>query len=158
MPDDPPLSMDDGRRNPATGVHLTLDSPVIVLLTVNTLDRNPWLAHQEPHRLLHEVWLEATAWLVSDYVLMPDHLHCFCAPRDLSFSIERWISFWKTTFRWKHGRKEWKFQSRGWHHRLRDGESYSQKWIYMRENPVRKGLVTLPDDWPYQGRVHDVRW
>ena len=36
-------------------------------------------------------------------------------------------------------------------HILRNDESYSQEWEYVRENPVRAGLVTRGDDWPYQG-------
>ena len=34
---------------------------------------------------------------------------------------------------------------------MRDDESYTEKWIYVRENPVRAGLVARADDWPYQG-------
>jgi len=51
-----------------------------------------------------------------------------------------------------------KFQVGGFHHRLRDGESYSQKWQYVSENPVRAGLVERAEDWPYFGRVHEIRW
>ncbi|HEY4270535.1 MAG TPA: hypothetical protein VGM65_00875 [Candidatus Udaeobacter sp.] len=36
-------------------------------------------------------------------------------------------------------------------HLLRNDESYTQKWEYVRENPVRAGLVPLAADWPYQG-------
>jgi len=36
-------------------------------------------------------------------------------------------------------------------HILRNDESYTQKWEYVRENPVRAGLVPRADDWPYQG-------
>jgi len=50
-----------------------------------------------------------------------------------------------------------KFQAGGFHHRLRDGERYSGKWQYVRENPVRAGW------WSVQriGRissVHEIRW
>jgi putative transposase len=107
---------------------------------------------------LHAIWLhEATAWLVSDYLVMPDHLHLFCAPRDLHFSIERWIAFWKDRLSKTCAEAE-TFERGGFHHRLRDGESYSQKWQYVRENPVRAGLVSKPENWPYQGRVHEIRW
>jgi hypothetical protein len=51
-----------------------------------------------------------------------------------------------------------KFQSRGWHHRLRDGENYSEKWIYVQENPIRKGLVKRIEDWPFKGKVFDLAW
>jgi putative transposase len=36
---------------------------------------------------------------------------------------------------------------------LRSAESYGQKWQYVRNNPVRAGLVRCPEDWPYQGRI-----
>ena len=53
---------------------------------------------------------------------------------------------------------EGKFQAGGFHRRLRDGESYAQKWQYVRENPVRAKLVARPEDWPYFGRVHELQW
>ncbi|HEY9510122.1 MAG TPA: hypothetical protein VIV82_09705 [Verrucomicrobiae bacterium] len=123
---------------------------------------------------MQDIWQNtATAWLVSDYLLMPDHLHLFCAPHDLKFTIERWIGFWKDqlakNLKKQSGaeigvaaatpyRTERKFQAGGFHHRLRDGENYSQKWQYVRENPVRAGLVERPEDWLYCGRVHEIRW
>jgi putative transposase len=36
---------------------------------------------------------------------------------------------------------------------LRSRESYSQKWDYVRMNPVRAGLSQTPEDWPYQGKI-----
>jgi putative transposase len=33
---------------------------------------------------------------------------------------------------------------------LRSDESVAGKWHYIRQNPVRAGLVVDPDDWPYQ--------
>ena len=38
-------------------------------------------------------------------------------------------------------------------HVLRNDESYEDKWNYVRENPVRAGLVTKADDWPYSGEI-----
>ena len=38
-------------------------------------------------------------------------------------------------------------------HLLRNDESYAQKWEYVRQNPVRAGLVKSAEDWPYQGEV-----
>ncbi len=146
------------RENPAPGVHIDLGQSNIVLLTITTEIRIPWLACETAHRLIRETWLEAKAWLIGDYLLMPDHLHAFCAPHDLEFTIEQWIAYWKRDFRLKHRRADWKFQSRGWHHRLRSGESHSQKWLYMQENPLRKGLVTRMEDWPFKGRVFDLMW
>ena len=33
---------------------------------------------------------------------------------------------------------------------LRAEESPQEKWLYMRQNPVRAGLVRRPEEWPYQ--------
>jgi hypothetical protein len=38
-------------------------------------------------------------------------------------------------------------------HVLRNDESYSQKWEYVRENPVRAELVGRADEWPSQGEL-----
>ena len=38
-------------------------------------------------------------------------------------------------------------------HLLRHGESYAEKWEYVRQNPVRAGLASYPDDWLYQGEI-----
>jgi len=147
-----------GRRTPAKGVHISAGGPNWVFLTVCTEKRDRWLAQASIQRALHDIWQNsATAWLVSDYLLMPDHLHLFCAPDDLKCSIERWIGFWKDCFAKTHS-DVGKFQAGGFHHRLRHGESYSQKWRYVCDNPVRAGLVIRVEDWPYYGRVHEIRW
>ena len=33
-------------------------------------------------------------------------------------------------------------------HVIRSEESYEQKWVYVRDNPVRAGLVRSAEDWP----------
>jgi putative transposase len=38
-------------------------------------------------------------------------------------------------------------------HVLHTDESYAQKWNYVRENPVRAGLVVRWEEWPYQGEI-----
>ena len=116
-----------GRRTPAKGVQISLGGPNWVFLTVCTEKREPWLAQTSVQRTLHQIWeLKASAWLVSDYLLMPDHLHLFCAPHDLKFTIEQWMAFWKDQFAKAHS-EGGTFQRGGFHHRLRDGESYAQK-------------------------------
>jgi putative transposase len=152
------ISHDYGRRNPATGVLISLDRPTIVFLTVCTLHRDATLARPNWHDALVQSWAEADAWLIGAYIIMPDHLHLFCAPNRDEISIEQWIAFWKRQFRRKAGASVPKFQSRGFHHRLRRGENYFEKWEYVRANPVRAGLVKDPDEWPYKGILHHLPW
>ena len=147
-----------GRKSPAKGVKIFLSGPNIVLLTVNAKDRIPWLAQPLVHGSLKEIWRSADAWLVGAYVLMPDHLHLFCAPRDLAFTIEKWTAYWKSRFSRRHVDQSWTWQRACFHHRLRDARQYAEKLAYVRENPLRKKLVVRPEDWPYQGKIHELRW
>ena len=70
-----PLPPRPERGHPAHGVHVQPDSPTIVFLTVCLQERRSLLAVPAVRQCLHQLWLErATAWLVSDYLLMPDHV------------------------------------------------------------------------------------
>ena len=35
---------------------------------------------------------------------------------------------------------------------------YRERWTYMMENPIRNGLVNQWEEWPWQGRVHNLMW
>ncbi len=92
---------------------------------------------------------------VGRYVIMPDHIHLFvCGPDN--FELGRWIGILKQCLAKRVVRAPsadpvWE---RGcFDHVLRNDESYAQKWNYVRENPVRAGLVANADDWPYAGEI-----
>jgi len=38
-------------------------------------------------------------------------------------------------------------------HLIWSDESYSEKWNYVQQNPVRAGLVRDADEWPFQGEI-----
>ena len=91
---------------------------------------------------------------VGRYVIMPDHIHLFvCGPHD--FILAEWIKGLKrgvsNAFRLGPTRLRW--QPGFFDHLLRNDESYAQKWNYIRENPVRAGLVDFANDWSYQGEI-----
>jgi putative transposase len=109
------------------------------------------------HEALLKAWSKADLWMIGAYVIMPDHVHFFCSPKDETFPIEQWITFWKREFRRQFGNAAPRFQLDSFHHRLRSEESYSDRWEYVGANPVRAGLVRDPDDWPYQGVIHELR-
>jgi putative transposase len=150
---------DTGRQTPASGAHIFLGQSNIFFVTVNAKDAVPWMANANVHKLLEEIWrTEATAWLVGYYLIMPDHVHFFCAPRDLLFEIDQWVEFWKSSFSRRRPDRSWAWQRRSFHHRIRNRIEYEEKLSYVRENPLRKQLIVEPDRWPYQGRIHDLRW
>ena len=41
-------------------------------------------------------------------------------------------------------------------HVMRSEESYSEKWLYVAENPIRKKLGARFEDWPYQGEIYPL--
>ncbi len=147
-----------GRKRPAQGVLIASDQPTIVFITVCADKRRPWMAAREVQASLQTVWKEAQAWLVGDYLIMPDHVHFFCAPRDLRFTLRAWVKYWKSLFSRRHLDMPWDWQEGCWDTRLRSPEHYHDKWVYVQENPVRKGLVKTPQEWPYQGRLNPLRW
>jgi len=147
-----------GRRKPASGVLISLAEPTIVFVTVCSEKREPWVAQPRVHEFVRAAWSDAQAWLVGYYLLMPDHIHFFCAPHDTAFTLDTWIKYWKRRFSIRANCEQWKWQEHKWDRRLRRQESYTEKWEYIRQNPARKGLVANADDWPYQGMIDVLRW
>ncbi len=91
---------------------------------------------------------------VGRYVIMPDHVHLFVSG-NAEFNLGLWIRGLKralatgltdpgTNRLWQPGFFD---------HRLRSNESYTAKWDYVHQNPVRVGLVMRAEDWRYQGEV-----
>ena len=77
---------------------------------------------------------------------MPDHLHglfSFCGTK----SMQKVICDFKS---WLAKSSEVHWQRDFFDHRLRGVESAAEKANYIRNNPVRAGLVHRPEEWPYQ--------
>ena len=130
--------------------------PTVVFVTVCTKNRRSILASAKVHDALIETWSHATAWLVGRYVVMPDHMHLFAIPGPQPLPLGNWVAFWKSRLARKVGTGIW--QEGYWDRTLRDGESYAEKWEYVRDNPVRKGLVGDAMDWPLAGSMNDLNW
>ncbi|PYV82747.1 MAG: hypothetical protein DMG05_27565 [Acidobacteria bacterium] len=147
------------RKYPTHGVKISSEGPTIVFLTACAKNRVAWLATDEVHLLLRQVWTEATAWLVGHYVIMPDHIHLFAAPGHPFVSFDNWVQYWKSQFSKRSPpAPAHRWETDHWDTRLRNAESYRTKWEYVRNNPVRHGLVERAEDWPYQGSIYDLPW
>jgi putative transposase len=146
------------RHIPAHGARIDPSGPTIVFVTVCTWDRRPWLATPEYHDLLRRVWQAAQAWIVGRYVLMPDHLHLFASPGSIQLPLDNWVRYWKSLFRKSSPIASQRWQTDHWDTRLRAGESYDARWEYVRQNPVRAGLVERTEDWPFQGEMNRLPW
>lgn len=91
---------------------------------------------------------------------MPDHVHFFCAESSrsgntsLSEFIQRWKEWTSKRLVQVLGQPAPVWQRQFFDHVLRQDESYTEKWNYVVENPVRAGLVTEAKAWPWQGYIH----
>jgi REP element-mobilizing transposase RayT len=110
--------------------------------------------------ILVDEWRSAPSrhgWAIGRYVIMPDHVHFFCSAELDAKPLPAFMQAWK---QWTSKRmaRELNLIVRIWQeeffdHVLRSGESYSQKWDYVKENPVRAGFVADADAWPWQGEI-----
>jgi REP-associated tyrosine transposase len=133
----------------------------IYFVTACTHSRGKWLNCIEMHRSFSDFCargIERGA-LVGRYVLMPDHIHLFVAFRPGGLTLSPWMKSLKNalskTLR-AMGKASPHWQDGFFDHLLRSSESYQQKWLYVRDNPVRAGLVSRSEDWPYQGEINPL--
>ena len=132
-------------------------------VTFNVCRRRALLAQAAVHLAFVQFCRQALdrGVTVGRYVLMPDHAHLFVAFQPGELALARWMQslknyVGKTLLQLGNKKPHW--QERFFDHVLRSDESYAQKWEYVRLNPVRAGLVALPDDWPYQGEIAPIRF
>jgi REP-associated tyrosine transposase len=112
---------------------------------------------------------ERHRWAIGHYVIMPDHVHFFCRPEREAknfVTVRRGLEDMDEP---KDPKSQTAADGSGYNsasslatrildHLLRSSESYSEKWNYVRENPVRSGFVTSADDWPYSGEIERLEF
>lgn len=90
------------------------------------------------------------AYLLHEYVLMPEHFHILITP---TVTLERAVQFIKGGFSFKV-KKELGSSMEIWQpgfsdHRTRDGQDYRNHVGYIFRNPVGRRLVELAEHYPY---------
>ncbi|MFH1731324.1 MAG: transposase [Planctomycetota bacterium] len=135
-------------------------SDPVYFITTCTKNRRAILACGPVADILIQTWHESLSrygWMVGSYVVMPDHVHFFCAPTSKAVPLSRFVGQWKewTSKRMVQvlGYSVPIWQREFFDHVLRSKESRSEKWAYVRENPVRANLVACAEEWQYQGSV-----
>jgi REP element-mobilizing transposase RayT len=160
---DPSPQMEEpGRKHPVHHPFVERhNAPIIVFLTVCSKDRKHILASADVVPVLENAWADAKSWIVGRYVIMPDHVHLFCAPGTIPPEpLEQWVRYWKNVAsrNWPRPNEHPIWQRDFWDTRLRRTENYEEKWNYVLENPVRAGLVTKSEDWVYHGELDVLDW
>jgi putative transposase len=154
----PPYSSGHAGTGSSTSLAKVWAKTPIYFLTTCTEHRRPVLTAPGIPELLAKSWqasVKINGWAVGRYVVMPDHVHFFAQPIGSAKSLNGFMRDWK---RWTaseimrvHPLAPPIWQREFFDHVLRSASSYGQKWQYVRENPVRAGLVTRGDDWPHAG-------
>jgi putative transposase len=145
------------RRPPRLGRLFSNVRP-FYFVTFNTYKRQSLLARDEVHETfcIFSTKAQQHDVAVGHYVIMPDHIHLFAAFPPAGITLRAWVQslrnfIGKELLHLGTDKPHW--QEGFFDHLLRSQESYSEKWEYVRMNPVRAKLCDTPEAWPYQGEI-----
>ena len=93
-------------------------------------------------------------WFVTLFLIMPDHIHMLVhvamarAAEDVGpyLGLSKTIGDFKAYLSKAH---HIGFQRNFFDTRIRDAAHYAEKWKYICLNPVARGLVSTPREWPH---------
>jgi putative transposase len=121
----------------------------IYFITVCSAQRGSnQLCREETSRTLFntaQIYHERGRWNLSLLLLMPDHLHGLIGV-DGRDSLSQLVRDYKRITA-KISNIQW--QRNFFDHRLRHEESLAEKFAYICQNPVRAGLISTEQEWPY---------
>ena len=149
------------KRRPLRLSRIYSDAP-LYFVTFCTHVRKPLLACEVVHQAFRSAAerINAAGNAVGRYVIMPDHIHVF-----LRIGIDGRLSLAVKCLResiTKRLRQDQAampvWQPGFFDHLMRSRESYAEKWAYVKENPVRAGLIKQAEEWSYQGEIVEIRW
>ena len=87
-----------------------------------------------------------------EFILMRNHFHLLLTPAP-GVTLERAVQLIKGGFSHRAGREispNMEIWQRGYvDHRVRDADDYARHCEYIRTNPVRDGLASSPEEYPY---------
>jgi len=95
---------------------------------------------------------ERGAYLLHEFVVMPNHFHLLITPRE-DTSLEKAVQLIKGGFSYEFQKQHenrmeiWQVGFHDW--TIRDGEDYLAKVRYIHLNPVEARLVERPEEWKF---------
>src|SRR3954468_2183586 len=122
-------------------------------ITASTFQKRQLLQSDRMRQLLVDVLLhyrQEQRYLLHDFVLMPDHFHLLITP---IVTLERAMQFVKGAFSFR-AKRELGFTHEIWQpsyydRRVRDAEEFFAFREYIRQNPVKKGMVASAEQYEY---------
>ena len=137
-------------KPPRIGCWLPPDVPEVYLLTLCQKDRKPLFANREFADCFELALSLANLWEHEAWVIMPDHIHVLAGPKSRTFRVSDWAHFVKVISRRLCPFME-AWQPGVFDHLLRSKDLGQDRWDYLRNNPLRAGLVQNWWEWPYFG-------
>ena len=94
-------------------------------------------------------------FVVAGYVLMPEHVHLLVGePRQSPLSIALQVLKQRTSHKLKTSAEAQFWQRRYYDFNVHNEEKRVEKLRYMHRNPVQRGLVEKPEEWPWSSFRH----
>jgi len=126
-------------------------------ITFSCYRRKPYL-DTDFARITFEEQLESLRarhrFLVFGYVLMPEHVHLLLSePKAQPLATSLNVLKAETSRRLKDERKQF-WQTRYYDFNLVATGKFGEKLQYMHRNPVVRGLVETPEEWPWSSYHH----
>jgi len=122
------------------------------MITSSTWERRALFSREVWAKLLIDILYHyrGTAYLLHEFVVMPDHIHVLLTPKT---SLEKAVQFIKGGFSYR-AKKELGSNMEVWQkgfsdHRIRDASDYQLHRVYIHQNPVRKNLCERAEMYPY---------
>lgn len=122
------------------------------MVTTSTWERRALFRNERWANLLIETLYHyrGTAYLLHEFVIMPDHIHALITPLT---SLEKAVQFIKGGFSYR-AKKELGSSMEVWQkgfsdHRIRDLNDYGIHVSYIHQNPVEERFCEKAGDFPY---------
>jgi putative transposase len=141
-----------------TGLKRYQNTGAFHFVTFSCYHRLPLLA-RAPGYSAFEEQLETVRrryeFVVAGYVLMPEHVHLLVnEPKESSLATALQVLKQETSRKLKRPGDAQFWQRRYYDFNVWSEEKPGEKLDYMHWNPVKRGLVTKPEDWPWSSFRH----
>jgi putative transposase len=144
-------------------VWIPTNQRVVYFVTACCADRRKIFGNTQAVKIALESLIkcaDATDWNAPQICFMPDHVHLIMMPmHEREQSLSKLMQRWKSSSKQRLNRAGIKgdiWQREFFDRLLRSGESLTDKWRYVEMNPVRAGLCSVPEEYPYLGSTQEI--
>jgi len=122
-------------------------SDTIYFITIAAAERGGTMLIDNADTIMNAArfYQDKAKWFLYLFLIMPDHIHMLVRVPPTS-QLSDVIGHWKSYLAIQKGIR---FQVNFFDTRIRDAAHYAEKWNYICQNPVARGLVEAPREWKY---------